>query len=119
MADTAPTSTSSSLFSKIWKWVLGGVATLVILFVVWKIRQQARKINLLEGEKTALKCQLDELELLHKEEASEDKSQALADQIAILKTQIGERDKKLAELHDAYLKNKQAVDRATSWQDIP
>jgi membrane protein insertase Oxa1/YidC/SpoIIIJ len=121
MPDPTPNTTpsASSLFSKIWKWALGGLLALIAVFVIWKMRSQAKKITKLEVDNVALKCQLDELVLTQKEAQSQAKSQELAGQIVALQSVIAERDKKLAALREAYAKNKQDIGKIKTWDDIP
>lgn len=112
-------SSQASSSSKIWKWVLGGLITLVAVFIVWKIRSQAKKIARLETDNTDLKCQFDEIALRLKEEKSQERSKELLGEMLEIKTQMEERTKQLEALRDEYLKNKNDIAKVTSWGQIP
>jgi len=101
-----------------WKWILGGVIALLLIFVAWKLRRQARKIVELEAEKHLAEEKTKNMELLAREEKDSDVAEALQKEAIRLRAGVIERQKEIDAARKTTQDLKRAVDAATSWQEL-
>jgi len=101
-----------------WKWALGLLIGLLVVFVIWKIKRQANKIVKLEAEIALAGEKLKDLKTQRKVEENEAVKEALFAAIVFQKASIATRKKELAEMRKLNQDAQKAVDRAKDWKEL-
>ena len=104
--------------SSTWKWVLGIVISLVVVFIQWKLKNQATKIASLEAERAVMKEKTVDMAVKLENEKNEARIGVLKDGISDLQAQSAYRAVKLIKLKDAYKEKKASVDKAKKWKEL-
>jgi len=101
-----------------WKWILGGVIALLLIFVAWKLRRQAQKIVELEAEKHLAEEKTKNMELLAREEKDSAVAEALQQEAIRLRAGVDTRQKEIDAARKVTENLQRAVDTAKSWQEL-
>ena len=109
---------SNETDSVTWKWVLGIVISLVVIFVQWKLKNQATKIAVLEAERAMLKEKTVDMSVKLENEKNEARIEVLKDGISDLQAQSAYRAVKLIKLKQDYKGKIERVKETQKWQDL-
>jgi hypothetical protein len=101
-----------------WKWILGIVIAIVLVFVAWMLKRQADKIAALEAEKKLADEKAKDMELRAKQEKDAAMAKALREEAEKLRAQAAERETALIALKKQNEEAKKAVDNAKDWQEL-
>lgn len=101
-----------------WKWALGILIGLLVVFVIWKIKRQANKIVKLEAEKALAEERLKDLKAQHQIEQNEAVKEALQAEITHQEESIAARAKDLDEMRKLNTSAQKAVDNAKDWKEL-
>ena len=113
LVESAKTTTK-----KWWKWILGVIIGLVIVYVMWRLRKQANDIVRLEAELTAQKELVKDLKV-KLANASDDKvAQQIRDSIEELSKDILVRGTDLGELKKTHDEIEARVKEAEDWKKL-
>jgi hypothetical protein len=115
MALPALAEAQKSSSSAIWKWILGGVITIVAALVLWKMRRQAAKITQLENEKSELQAKLDESLINLKQAKNNTDTATLVSDLGALHKQIQERDATLIGAKAWVEQAREDLRKVTTW----
>jgi len=111
-------SRSNDSKSPTWKWVLSIVIALVIVFIEWKLKNQATKIAALEAERAMMKERTVDLSIKLENEKNEARIGVYKDRISDLQLHTAQRALNLIKLKEAFKEKKERVDKAKKWQDL-
>ncbi len=113
LIDKAKTTTK-----KWWKWMLGVAIALVVLFVVWRIRSQAKKIAALEAQQAAQKELIKDLEVRAANEKDAAAAKVLQGEVTKLKEDMDQRDVELQKMKNENTEAQKVVDKAKTWDEL-
>lgn len=111
-------SQSNESKSPTWKWVLSIVIALVIVFIEWKLKNQATKIAALEAERAMMKEKTIDLSIKLENEKNEARIEVLKDGISDLQAQSAYRAVKLIQMKQDFKEKKDRVNKAKKWKDL-
>lgn len=109
---------SSDSKSATWKWILGIVITLVVIFIQWKLKNQETKIAALEAERAMMKEKTVDLAIKLENEKNEACIGVHMDEIGRLQAEMAHRTVELYAKKKDVKEIKERVKKAKRWQDL-
>ena len=104
--------------SSTWKWIIGIVIALVVVFIEWKLKSQSAKIAALEAERALMKEETVDLSMKLENEKNEGRIEAHKDEIRDLQSQSAHRALILIGMKKKLEEKKKSVDKAKSWKEL-
>lgn len=122
---TDPTTTLASLATSqksssnaVWAWLIGALVTIVAIYVLWRLRRQAKRIEELELDKSKMATELDTLRIQLKQTANKEEAADLQAKITELMSKIDQRNHQLTEAKAKAETDKKDIEKVTSWDQI-
>ena len=111
-------SKSDESKSPTWKWVLGIVIALIIVYIEWKLKNQSTKIELLEAERALVKEEILDLQVKLENEKNTARVEEYKDEISDLRVAVAYRAVKLIQIKKVYKEKVDRVNQAKKWKDL-
>lgn len=104
--------------SSTWKWVLGIVISLVIVFIEWKLKSQATEIAVFEAERAMIKEKTVDLSMQLENEKNKAVVEMLKDEIGRLQADMAHRTVGIYAAKKDLEEKKSRVKKAKKWKDL-
>ena len=118
MSFAAFLSGAKTIITKWWKWILGGLIALVVIFTAWRLRRQAAEIDRLRGEVAKDRELVQDLQVRIQAEKNTALAKALQDEVAHIQADVMGREAGIQLLEQQYADAKKKVDDAKNWKDL-
>ena len=104
--------------SKIWKWVLGIVISLILTFTLWWLKRRYDELQRLRVEKKLVEERRKDMELQTVNEKDANMAKAFREEAEKLVTRAAEYDTEIKYMESQTAIAKEAVDNAKNWKEL-